>query len=106
MKQSRLRILLTTWFVASLVVFAINLIPVLARYRIIEQELVDLEFQRLQPTAPKVVQATDSPWPTATIQISGQAIRGLDDENVSAAANRSFSDSSSQRLTMTFGGTR
>lgn len=105
MKQSRLRILLTTWFVASLVVFAINLIPVLARYRIIERELVDLEFQRLQPTAPKVVQAKDSPWPTATIHISGQAIRGLDVENVSPAANLSFSDSASQRLTMTFGGT-
>ena len=55
MKQSRLRILLTTWFVASLVVFAINLIPVLARYRIIERELVDLEFHQLQPTAPKAV---------------------------------------------------
>lgn len=105
MKQSRLRLLLTTWFVASQIVFAINLIPVLARYRIIGLELGDLEFQRLQPTAPKVVQAKDSPWPTATIKITGRAIRGLSEENVTPAASLSFSDSASHQLTLTFGRT-
>lgn len=108
MKQSRLRVLLTAWLLMSVVVFVLNLIPVLARYRIIGQELADLEFQRLQPSEPKVVQVKDSPWPNATIKMTGQAITELDFENHGPTASFCFSEDGTlppEHLTLTSGST-
>lgn len=100
MFSAGIRKLIQLWLAISVVVFATNLVPVLARFRSEGLALIDHELERRQPPAPQVDHPADSPWPTATIRMRGRAIDGLDDREL-PSASLSFTPNS-QQLAVTF----
>lgn len=79
MFSNRVRIVVMSWLVLSVVVFCIRLGPVMARYRAAEQKFADLDFEAKQPAAPVIVNDPDSPVPRLTLALEGRAIQKLDD---------------------------
>ncbi|MCA9037200.1 MAG: hypothetical protein KDA91_18820 [Planctomycetaceae bacterium] len=68
------------WLVVSLIGFAWNLIPIASKYRLRGQELVNLERERRRPEPPVVTVPEDTPWPRASISMSGRATEGAADD--------------------------
>ena len=79
MFSNRVRIVVLSWLVLSVIVFFVRLGPVMARYRSAEQKFADLDFEAKQPAAPVIVNDPNSPRPELTLSLDGRAIQKLDD---------------------------
>ncbi len=79
MFSNRVRIVVMSWLVLSVIVFFVRLGPVMARYRSAEQKFADLDFEAKQPAAPVIVNDPHSPRPELTLALAGRAIKGLDE---------------------------
>ena len=82
MFSHRVRFVVKSWLVLSIVVFFVRLGPVMARYRAAERKFADLNFEAKQPAAPVIINDPNSPRPELTLSLAGRAIQKLDDGHI------------------------